>query len=126
MDGLSGSMSYNFLERGWHGVLVEPFPQHFAAAVRNTRVFGHFRNQSVTYVNAAVDSTSGPKRLFLFDENSHTSNSLKQQGHTFGKKTGWNVKRPGASDVGDVVLVYMPSGCIVTSLEGTTMPGSGV
>ena len=63
-DGVSFDRLHEHVVEGqWHGVLVEPQPEHFERLVANYEGL-----QGLTFVNAAVDTERGSRPLFVIED----------------------------------------------------------
>lgn len=88
-SGIGGSNSFNFIQQGWRGLIVEPFP-HNAKIIR--KELDDF--PTATVAECAIDDHDGSANLFWFpDEISKTSscisceNMLKEKVRMFGPYT---------------------------------------
>jgi FkbM family methyltransferase len=59
-DGITHDrLHWHVLERGWHGIVVEPQPRYFEKLLEN-----YERADGLTFVNAAVDRERGSRTLY--------------------------------------------------------------
>ncbi len=61
-DGVSSDPLHKYVRKlGWHGVLIEPQPRHFAVLVQNYEGAG----DGLTFLNAAIDRERGTRALYV-------------------------------------------------------------
>lgn len=78
-DGIIASNSYNFMELGWRGLLVEPTPTTFDILKKTVARFG----DRVNLENVVVGSEGKPVTFFIYDN--PTSNSMYNRDPRYAK-----------------------------------------